>query len=75
MLAPGQGAKAGLTFLHESPGDRPWPLEPEPHVRGQRELQVSPVGPRHPLVGVPVVLTKDPTDMHLSCGDVGAAVG
>ncbi len=27
------------------------------------------------LIGVPVVLTKDPTDMHLSCGDVGAAVG
>jgi len=25
--------------------------------------------------GVPVVLTKDPTDMHLSCADVGAAVG
>jgi hypothetical protein len=25
------------------------------------------------MTGVPVVLTKDPTDMHLSCGDVGAA--
>ena len=27
------------------------------------------------LSGVPVVLTKDPTNMHLSCGDMGAAVG
>jgi hypothetical protein len=25
--------------------------------------------------GVPVVLTKDPTNMHLSCGDIGAAAG
>ena len=26
------------------------------------------------LVGVPVVLTKDPTDMHLSCVDVETSI-
>jgi hypothetical protein len=32
-------------------------------------LAPTPADPGVRLIGVPVVLTKDPTDMHLSCVD------
>ena len=37
VLAPGQGAEAGLALVQERPGHRPAVLETQPHVGGQRE--------------------------------------
>ncbi len=54
VLAPGEGAEADVAVLHEGPGHGSRPLEPQPQVGGERQLQIDALGRGHALVVRPV---------------------